>query len=157
MASSHSVQASCCCRITWETHLFCQCRGLHLNEWPRNIITQNKEVVGYCQGKHIPKTLQLNKSLFFSPIFDCPTTETFTSITLFTTFMRRLFPLQCFATSSAPWTPLVSLLHGDKIRTPQSAGSTSGQEQPSKPIVTSDSQYPARKEAAGTEGGGVAA
>lgn len=58
------------------------------------------------------------------------------------------------STSPALWTPLVSLLHGDRIRRPQSAGSTSGQEQPSKPIVTTDSRYPARKEAAGTEGGG---
>lgn len=47
---------------------------------------------------------------------------------------------------------LVSLLHGDKIRTPQSAGSNSGQEQACKPIVKTDSQYLARKEAAGSEG-----
>lgn len=70
--------------------------------------------------------------------------------------MKMMLALQCVPISISPalWTPLVSLLHGDKIRTPQSARSTSGQEQPSKPIVTIDSRCPARKEAGGTEEGG---
>lgn len=128
------------------------------SKWPWNVINSNKGAVELLITPTRRSAAKKKKEVVSSFIFIFARRQTFTSVTLFTTLMRRLFALQSVVTSTSPalWTPFVSLLHGDKIRTPQSAGSTSGQEQPSKPIVTTDSRYPARKKGRrdGGRGGG---